>query len=356
MCYNYCEIGLSNAHAGGEGSLMNKDKFIALGQKECTYLKVEQRGMPARPDRPVDQADEEIFFDFVYRDNPLMIKIASNKTRLVTIRGEKRLPMYILWECYDSLEKLIMMFDGRFYSDITVTFEDKKIPEEDRVMYAEACQNQRKIYHVSDNLCCVGDPLVLYEDYISDQIFEKWLAIESEFGLVHEAVLFNMAETSITRDVKCARMIEAMVPLAEVISLHNRFFPTFKPDGKSTTLKTCLDAVISHYGKEIFFKEYDYDKEEFLSMMVRTRARVMHICQDEERAFSGKAARLYLVKLFFLYRVAILDLMGIREEVYRDSLMRSATMWNDWQGAFGDESVIPAQEKPRRSGRASAQV
>ena len=109
----------------------------------------------------------------------------------------------------------------------------------------------------------------------------------------------RFADTRITHDVKCANFIECLEPMSEIISEYDQFFPSLKPGERTTTLKMCIDAVISKYGADIFSREYTANKDRFLQVLVNTRNRIMHSKrnQPKNKYLSGPESILYLVKL-----------------------------------------------------------
>ena len=87
--------------------------------------------------------------------------------------------------------------------------------------------------------------------------------------------------------------------MTEVIGIYDSFFPSLKPGDQTTTLKMCIDAVISKYGQDIFDEEYNVNKDKFLQTLVNTRNRIMHIKRNQltDKFLSGSESILYLMKL-----------------------------------------------------------
>lgn len=146
--------------------------------------------------------------------------------------------------------------------------------------------------------------------------------------------MYNIADTGVTHDVKCANFIESLEPIAEIIGMYDAFFPSLNSQDRNVTLKMCIDAVISKFGKDIFHREYQQNKEKFLQTLVNTRNRMMHIKRNlpANKYFSGEESILYLVKLCHLYRVVLLSLLGVDYEIYKDAVKKSVGQWDDWNG------------------------
>ena len=124
--------------------------------------------------------------------------------------------------------------------------------------------------------------------------------------------------------------------MVEIIELYEKFFPSLEPGEKTTTLKMCIDAVISKYGQDIFAEEYNANKGKFLQTLINTRNRIMHIKRNQptDKYLSGAESILYLVKLCHLYRVVILSLLGIDYSRYQTAVVKSVGRWNSWNGVL----------------------
>lgn len=90
-----------------------------------------------------------------------------------------------------------------------------------------------------------------------------------------------------------------------------------------------------NYGAILFKKEIEYDIEKILTCLVNTRVNIMHIkIKQRIPKFDGSEATLYAMKMSYLYRLVILDLLKIDKEIYMDKLntrVSSIDGWNDVQ-------------------------
>lgn len=129
--------------------------------------------------------------------------------------------------------------------------------------------------------------------------------------------------------------------MSEIISEYDQFLPSLKPGERTTTLKMCIDAVISKYGADIFSREYTANKDRFLQVLVNTRNRIVHSKrnQPKNKYLSGPESILYLVKLCHLCRMVLLWLLAgtsspspangkqTGNRLYRCSRSRPAVVW-----------------------------
>ena len=143
--------------------------------------------------------------------------------------------------------------------------------------------------------------------------------------------LYSLSNSGITVDVKCAFLIELAEPLVEIVKGHTNYFSTLIPGARGTTLKSCLDALITKYGVDIFEKELSNNSEQFLSAMVNSRVRIMHIKREQRGIyFNGNESVLYTLKMSLLYRRIIFEVLGISEINYRDNLLKCVSRLDKW--------------------------
>lgn len=142
--------------------------------------------------------------------------------------------------------------------------------------------------------------------------------------------LYAMGDTKITVDVKCAFLIELSETLVEVLKAYTNSFQKLKP-GNGTSLKACVKALIEEYGKDIFEREMEANEKEFLSTVINSRVRIMHIKRNQKiKYFDGNESVLYILKLGLLYRRILLEILGVEKQVYVDKLRKCVSRLNRW--------------------------
>ena len=310
---------------------MNDVDYINAGEKQCSSLSVvvKNEGILGGP--------HSTNLDYEYDGNKFHVNIEQCMVRTVTISVDEPIQMSRIWGAYSLIERLLMLLDGRFYFIESLAFAGDICPEVDYASYAQECLSRRLSYCKTDPAYCYFNHVFLmYDTVLSPELLSKWVQLQDELDIVHQVALYNIADTGITHDVKCANFIECLEPMAEIIGLYDDFFPSLKPGEKTTTLKMCIDAVISKYGKDIFAEEYSAHRGKFLQSLVNTRNRIMHIKRNQpaEKYLSGAESILYLVKLCHLYRVVILSLLGIDYAQYQTAVVKSVGQWNSWNGVL----------------------
>lgn len=312
---------------------VNDVKFINAGNKNCSSLSVvvKNKGILGGPHSST--------FDYNHDGSKLHIYIEQCLTRTITISVDTPIQMKKLWDIYTTIERLLMLFDGRFYVVESITFAGDTGTGIVHTSYAQECLSRRLSYCKTDPAYCHSDHVFLmYDTVLSPELITKWMQLQDELDIVHQVALYNIADTGVTHDVKCANFIECLEPTAEIVGLYDTFFPSLKPGEKTTTLKMCIDAVISKYGQDIFAEEYGANKGKFLQTLVNTRNRIMHIkrSQPTDKYLSGAESILYLAKLCHLYRTVIISLLGIDYSQYQSAVVRSVRQWNSWNGVLAN--------------------
>lgn len=192
-------------------------------------------------------------------------------------------------------------------------------------------------YYSTSPAYCYHDHCFLdYSEKLNDKLIERWIELQNELDIVNQVFLYNIADTGVTADVKCANLIELFEPLVEIINQHDCFFSRLQTGEHGTTLKMCIDAVICKYGKDIFEQEYSHNKDAFLQILVRSRNRIMHIKRNQPcgNYLSGAESILYMIKICHLYRTILLILLGIQYPEFSCILNQSILAWNQWENTL----------------------
>ena len=96
-------------------------------------------------------------------------------------------------------------------------------------------------------------------------------------------------------------------------------------------MRACVKALIKEYGEDIFEKEMEANEKEFLSTVINSRVRIMHIKRNQKiKYFNGNESVLYILKLSLLYRRILLNILGVEEQMYVDKLQKCVSRLNRW--------------------------
>ena len=73
--------------------------------------------------------------------------------------------------------------------------------------------------------------------------------------------------------------------------------------------------------------------ERFLSAMVNSGVRIMHIKREQKGVFfNGNESVLYMLKMNLLYRRIMFEVLGIDEAIYKNSLLKCVSRLDEWNG------------------------
>ena len=196
-----------------------------------------------------------------------------------------------------------MIFDGQFLNLENLEFTDSSDTEKSMLKsVGNNLMHQRLSYFKSADLVSYKvDKLLEFEEVLNSDLYDKWEHLLEELDIAHQMYLYAMGDTKITVDVKCAFLIELSETLVEVLKAYTNSFQKLKP-GNGTRLKACVKALIEEYGKDIFEREMEANKKEFLSTVINSRVRIMHIKRNQKiKYFDGNESVLYILKLSLLY-------------------------------------------------------
>ena len=270
--------------------------------------------------------------EFETSDNRFFIKVEQCGYRKISIKASEDTSIFELYGVFTKIERLLMIFDGQFLNLKNLEFTDSSETEKSMLKsVGNNLMHQRLTYFKSADLVSYKvDKLLEFDKVLNSDLYNKWEQLLEELDMAHQMYLYAMGDTKITVDVKCAFLIELAETLIEVLKVYTNAFQKLKP-GNGTSLKVCVKALIEEYGKDIFEKEMEANGEEFLSTMINSRVRIMHIKRNQKnKYFNGNESVLYILKLSLLYRRILLDILGIEKQMYADKLQKCVTRLNRW--------------------------
>ena len=268
--------------------------------------------------------------EFETSDNRFFIKVEQCGYRKISIKASEDTSIFELYGVFTKIERLLMIFDGQFLNLKNLEFTDSSETEKSMLKsVGNNLMHQRLTYFKSADLVSYKvDKLLEFDKVLNSDLYNKWEQLLEELDMAHQMYLYAMGDTKITVDVKCAFLIELAETLIEVLKVYTNAFQKLKP-GNGTSLKVCVKALIEEYGKDIFEKEMEANGEGFLSTMINSRVRIMHIKRNQKnKYFNGNESVLYILKLSLLYRRILLDILGIEKQMYADKLQKCVTRLN----------------------------
>ena len=270
--------------------------------------------------------------EFETRDNKFFIKIEQFSYRKISIKASEETSVFELYGVFTKIERLLMIFDGQFLNLENLEFTDSSDTEKSMLKsVGNNLMHQRLSYFKSSDLVSYKvDKLLEFEEVLNSDLYDKWEQLLEELDIAHQMYLYAMGDTKITVDVKCAFLIELAETLVEVLKVYTNSFQKLKP-GNGTSLKACVKALIEEYGKDIFEREMEANEKEFLSTVINSRVRIMHIKRNQKiKYFDENESVLYILKLSLLYRRILLEILGVEKQVYVDKLRKCVSRLNRW--------------------------
>lgn len=263
------------------------------------------------------------------------IRVEQCGIRKIIITSASDASVFDLYAIFTRIERLLMLLDGTFISLFEIEFSESETVKAGMLnSCAKNLKKQRLSYFSSADFCSYTvNKLLDFDSVLTTELFEKWEELLIELDVVHQMYLYSLSNSGITVDVKCAFLVELAEPLVEIVKKHTNFFASLKPGERGTSLKNCLDALITKYGVDIFKRELSSNYEKFLSAAVNSRVRIMHIKREQRGLyFDGKESILYALKMSLLYRKILFEVLDINETAYENSLLRCISrldMWDD---------------------------
>lgn len=263
----------------------------------------------------------------------LQVKITQLGFRTIEIESPIDISVDVLYSAFSRIERLLMMFDGRFIPLQTLEFSNSDVTSMELLnTCAEHCMNNRLPYFDSADFCKYDiNKLLYYDEVITKELYIKWVDLLSDLDIVHQVYLYSLCGREQPKDIKCAFLIELAEPLVETLKTYKGLFPTLMPGKRGTTLKNCLNALITEYGSIIFKRELSENFDSFLQVLVNSRVRLMHIKRNQSGLyFDGKESVLFAIKISLLYRHIIFTLLDIDSSKYQEQLEKCTNSWNQW--------------------------
>lgn len=251
----------------------------------------------------------------------ITVSILQCGVRIIELSTTTDIPCDELFWKFQPLEKLLMLLDGRFYEIKNIEFSGGNNTPEQISKIKEKILNGRLSYFSSNNFSQNNlFKLLPFQSVLNQNIYNTWISLLEQMDIMHQVFLYSLSNNKNPVDMNFAFLIEIAEPLVELIQEKTCFCQTLSPGERGTTLKMCIDAIITLFGKDIFDKELKANYKDFLDKVVKSRVRVMHIKKNQHNYFDGKECIRYSMKFSLLYRKILFDLLEISYDIYKDKL------------------------------------
>lgn len=285
--------------------------------------------------------------------NPVAMQICieENGKRIITLLSEEEIEIQKMYSVLLNLERLLNIFDGAFIPLDEISLYGNESKE----AYNSLCVHLKKIrlkYFLSASFLTVQtDRIVNYEDVLSKEMYEHWEDVLCELGVVNQMYLYAISDNGMTNDIKCAFLIELAEPLYEILLSEGKLLGRAVPENKFPTLKSCLKKIVNKYGTILFEKEKAFGIRKILNCLVNTRVNIMHIKKNQNKPkLEGKENVLYATKMSYLYRIVILEWIGVEKRYYINNLKKRV---EDMEKFYGVQNEMFERLKSYKTSRNS---
>lgn len=258
-------------------------------------------------------------------DDQFKVSIFQHGIRSVEIAFADLVPCDKLFSEFLKIEKLLMLLDGRFYSLKEIDFSDGVQGNNDKTdKYVNDIREHRLGFYSSKDFCKYSFiKLINFDDVLNSDVYAKWKDLLEQMDIAYQVFLYALADNKNPVDMNFAFLVELAEPFVELIKDNTYYCQTLYPGERGTTLKMCVDSLITLFGTDIFEKELCANYKDFLDNTIGSRIRVMHIKKNQNKYWQGKDCVRYSMKFSILYRRILLEILGIKYDKYKEALINA---------------------------------
>ena len=256
------------------------------------------------------------------------VNIKQALNREISVSADQYVDASTLFSIQSSVEKLLMLFEGRFIPLKKFSLSDSESSDDITLKsLAEEMASDRLIYYDSADFCKhAWMKLLDFDEALSMCKFRKWERLLGQMDIAYQIYLYALSRGLSTSDLKLAFLAELAEPFAEIIKIRTAKFNALKP-GNGSSLPDCIEEVIKEYGQDVFQKELSNGIREFAKLMKDNRVRIMHIKYKQTTGKLPPEDNIrYVMKFALLYRRILLELMGINYSIYRSKLLEASSL------------------------------
>lgn len=251
-------------------------------------------------------------------DDGIAVSISQMGKREIELISNVPMTTEELIPFFQNVERLLMLFDGRFYTVEKLTFTNESAEPEE---FLNEYEKSRLNYFCSKDLCQYSWlKLISFQDVLTTDLYKQWISLIDDLDIVYQVFLYVLSDNKMTADLNFAFLAELAEPFTELVKERTYYCQTLNPGERGTTLKMCVDNLIILYGTDIFANELKNNYALFLDRVVKSRVRVMHIKKQQKDFFDGNECLKYSLKFSLLYRKILLSLLGVPYEEYKEKI------------------------------------
>ena len=242
------------------------------------------------------------------------ILINQGPHRTISISAEVAASYKQLLGVFYDVETLLMILGGKFIP-VESVFENE-------VEVTHSWKKRTLPSYRSADFMMGNTTFLEHEKVITSDLLEKWNGLKIELDMIHNMYLYCMSSVEMPKDMQCAFAVELFLGICELVDKKRADYNLPQVPNGESKLKHYLVSLIDLYGKDIFAKETSVNKYGFAQTLVNSRNRIAHILSKQTRYhLNGAECVMYLKKLSLLYRVILLDLIGLPQALFKERLI-----------------------------------
>lgn len=230
---------------------------------------------------------------------------------------------------FQNIEKLLMLFDGRFYTIEKLTISNENSETVDILNN----YNKTRLNCLSSKDFCHYSwlKLVPFQDVLTNNLYKNWQDLIDDLDIAFKVFLYALSDNKMTVDLNFAFLAELAEPFVELLKDRTYYCQSLNPGERGTSLRTCIDNLIVLYGSDIFQKELKDNYSLFLERVVKSRVRIMHIKKNQKDYFDGEECLRYSLKFSLIYRKILLSMLCIPYGKYKEQIQIATQNIDDWR-------------------------
>lgn len=251
----------------------------------------------------------------------IVVSISQAVKRKIELTSNSSMTRDDLIFIFQNIEKLLMLFDGRFYSIETLTVSDENSKPVD--ILDKYKEKELNCFSFKDFCQYPWLKIISFQDVLTNDLYKEWLSLIKDLDIVFQMFLYASSDNKMTVDLNFAFLVELAEPIVELVKERTCYCQSLNPGERGTTLKMCIDNLIILYGADVFAKELEDNYVLFLERVVKSRVKIMHIKKNQKNFFDGKDCVKYSLKFSLLYRIILLSLLGVSERQYKANVQNA---------------------------------
>ena len=262
-------------------------------------------------------------------DDSIVVSITQLYQREIELTSNVPMTAEELIFIFQDIEKLLMLFDGRFYAIEKMTFTNENAESVD--ILDEYKEIRLNCFSSKDFCQYSWLKLISFQDVLTSDIYKKWLSLIDDLEIVYQVFLYALSDNKMPVDLNFAFLAELAEPFTELVKERTYYCQTLNPGERGTTLKICVDNLIVLYGTDIFAKELEDNYTLFLDRVVKSRVKIMHIKKQQKDFFDGEECLKYSLKFSLLYRTILLSLLGVCSQQCNENIQTATKNIDEWK-------------------------